>query len=150
MRRLLFLLAACGGSKPEPAVQNTAPPRCTVIPHGTYSFGAGASAEAVLDTFDVTGVPDGTCKTAFDGKVQSISCEQASSRTTLRGTFEPREGVHLKSDTYSGTLEYSDAVVLLGTLTNPAGESLYVRLELSDCKTVEDCLQALQNARKCE
>lgn len=153
MRQLVFvMITACGGGGANPAepVQNTAPQKCTVIPEGNYSFGAGPTLDAVMDSFGPTGVPAGTCTTGFDGTLQSITCQQPSPALTLRGTFAAGEGVHLTSDTFSGQLEYSDAVVLLGTLTNAGGENLFVRLELGDCATVDACLAAMQNARKCE
>jgi len=84
---------------------------------------------------------------------QCAGCEPARNPepppADLQGTFTAGENVHFTSATYSGDLQYSDAVVLLGTLQDKSGATLAVRLEL-ECKTIEECYAAMEKAKQCE
>src|SRR5512138_669339 len=136
MRYLSVVLScvACGGgasSTPSPPLANTARTVCSVIPEGDYLFG-GARTEEELFGGDTE---SGRCTTPFENGAQQLVCEQGA--VHLRGALaQAKDGVHVAG--YDGALQYSDAVVLLGTLRTRDGATLAVRLELR-CPTVDAC-----------
>jgi len=153
MRGLLVLLAACGGAQTSTKpIENTttnqpAQKQCTVIPAGKYFFDAAETEELLMNSESHEA---SSCTTGFAGAAQTLSCQQAKPPVTLEGAFEDKEGVWFTSTTFKGQLEYSDAVVLLGGLKAPDGKTLFIRLELADCTTVDACMAAMEKARQCK
>jgi hypothetical protein len=136
----LVVCVACSGPSTAP-IGNTAKPACSVIPDGEYMFG-GARTQDELMAGDTE---SGRCSTPYEGGVQQLRCAQGS--VQLRGALEQRkDGVHVAG--FEGVLEYSDAVVLIGTLHARDGATLAVRLELR-CPSVDACMAALKDAHRC-